>query len=162
MISVLAATATEEKKSRKEIREERRATQVEQTKNLIESNAWHFEATQMLPTRGQSRSIMNYHVLIEDGKLNSYLPYFGRAYSAGYSAGGDSPLIFESTIEDYKVTETKNGAYRITFTSNNRGDRISYTLNVSSSGSASLSVQSSKRQHISYSGNLVPLAEAVV
>ena len=157
MVSVLAIDANEKKQSRKERKAEKKAQQAEQTKRIVEAETFYFDATTMNPTTGGSRSIMNYSIIIEDGNLNSYLPYMGRAYSGGYGGSEDNPLVFESPIENYTLEETKKGGYTIKFTARNGSDRVDYTLSISSSGSGSLSVKSSKRQHISYFGNLVPL-----
>lgn len=134
---------------------------MEQTKQIIEQEEWYFDATQMLPSKGASRSIMNYSVIIRDGKVDSYLPYMGRAYSGDYGST-NSPLIFEAPVESYNVAETKKGGYKIDFTTKTDNEMIKYTLSISSSGSATLSVQSGKRQQISYFGNLVPAYTEVV
>ena len=68
-------------------------------------------------------------------------------------------MIFDAPIEDYSVSDAKKGGYTIKFRAKNKNDIIEYTFNVSSNGSASLSVNSTKRQHISYHGKLVPIEE---
>lgn len=159
MLSVVATNAQEEKKSRKEKKAEREAKLVEQTKKLVAANAWHFDATNMLPSKGRSRSLTtSYSVVLKDDKVDSYLPYMGVAYSASYG-GTDSPMIFEAPIEKYSVEDGKKGGYIIKFTAKNKNDVINYIFNVSSNGSTSLSVNSTNRQHISYHGDLVPIKE---
>lgn len=159
MFSVVALNAQETTKSRKEIRAEKEAQLVEQTKKLIAANAWQFDATQMLPAKGRSRSLTtSYNVVVKEENVNSYLPYFGTAYSASYG-GTDSPMIFEAPIEDYSVEDGKKGGYLIKFKAKNKNDVVEYTFNVSDNGSTSLSVNSTNRQHISYYGDLVPIEE---
>ncbi|MDX8337902.1 DUF4251 domain-containing protein [Draconibacterium sp. IB214405] len=157
MVSVITVNANEKRKVRQEKRAEKEANLIEQTKQIIEAEVWYFDATQMIPSKGQSRSITNYSISIKDGNLDSYLPYVGRAYSAGYGSASGSPLVFNSPIEDYKVKETKKGGYNISFRVRNQGDVVDYSINVSSNGSASLNVKSNNKQHISYYGNLVPI-----
>lgn len=161
MFSVAAASAqdTGKKKTRKEKRAEREAKLVEQTKELIGANTWQFDATQVLPAKGRSQTLTTpYSVTVKDGKVDSYLPYFGRAYNASYG-GTDSPMIFEAPIENYTVEDAKKGGYTIKFSARNKNDRIEFTFNVSSNGSSTLSVNSTNRQHISYYGDLVPVEE---
>ena len=81
MVSVVTVNANEKKEARKQKKAEKEASLIEQTKNIIEAEAWSFNATQMMPSKGQSRSIMNYSVVIKDGNVDSYLPYLGRAFS---------------------------------------------------------------------------------
>ena len=156
MVSVISLNANEKKEARKQKKAEKEAKIVEQTKNLVEEQAWYFDATQMSPSRGQSRAIMNYSVIIKDGYLYSYLPYQRRAYSVGYG-GSDSPLTFEEPIEEYSVSEGKKGGYIIKIKAKKKNETIEYTFNISSKGSASLSAQSTSRTHISFNGNLVPI-----
>jgi hypothetical protein len=159
MFSVVATNAQEEKKSRKERKAEREANLVEQTKKLVAAEAWQFDATNMLPSSGRSRSLTtSYNVVLKDSNVDSYLPFMGVAHSAPYG-GSDSPMIFEAPVEDYSVKDGKKGGYIIKFTAKNKNDIINYTFNVSSNGSTSLSVNSTNRQHISYTGDLVPIKE---
>ena len=159
LFSVVATNAQEEKKSRKEKKAEREAKLIEQTKKLIEAKAWQFDASQMLPAKGQSRSLTSsYSVVLKNDTVDSYLPYFGTAYSAGYG-GSDSPMIFEAPIEDYSVTDGKKGAVIVKFKAKNKNDLVEYSFNISTNGSVSLSVNSTNRQHISYYGDLVPIVE---
>lgn len=159
MVSVVSVNANEKKEARKEKKAEKEAKAVEQTRNLVEEQTWYFDATQMLPSRGQSRSIMEYSVIIKEGTLYSYLPYQGRAYSGGFGAT-DSPLIFEAPIEEYSVSEGKKGSYLIKIKVKNKNETVDYTFNVSPKGSASVSVQSTNRTHISFNGNLIPVPSA--
>jgi hypothetical protein len=159
MVSVISVHANEKKTARKEKKAEKEALLVEQTKNMVEEQAWHFDATQMMPSGGQSRTLMDYSVVLKDGILYSYLPYMGRAYSGGYG-GTDSPLIFEAPIEEYSVSEGKKGSYIIKIKTKNESETIDYTFNVSSKGSVSLSAQGTNRTHISFHGNLMPIPSA--
>ena len=159
MVSVVTVNANEKKEARKQKKAEKEAKIVEQTRNIVEEEAWYFNATQMSPSRGQSRSIMDYSVIIKEGTLYSYLPYQGRAYTGGYG-GTDSPLIFEAPIEEYSVSEGKKGSYLIKIKVKNKNETVDYAINVSSKGSASVSVQSTNRTHISFNGNLIPIPSA--
>lgn len=159
MVSVVTVNANEKKTERKKKKAENEAKAVEQTKNLVEEQTWYFDAIQMLPSRGQSRSIMEYGVTIKEGTLYSYLPYQGRAYSGAFG-GTDSPLNFEAPIEKYSVSEGKKGSYVIKIKVKNKNETVDYTINVSSKGSASVSVQSTNRTHISFNGNLIPIPSA--
>jgi len=148
--------AKESGKSRKERRAEREAALVEQTQNLIESNNWQFEATRMLPARGGSRSITNYRVIFKQDMMESYLPFMGRAYSIDYGSN-QSPMIFDSDVENYTVEEGRNGSTIIKFRVKNKSDRMDFSFNISPNGSASLSVNSTNRGNISYHGNIVEI-----
>jgi len=159
VFSVMAAGAQEPKKTRKEKRAEREAMLVEQTKKLVEANEWQFDANQMLPSRGKSRTLTTpYNVVLKNKEVDSYLPYFGVAYSADYGSS-ESPMIFKAPIEEYSVEKGKKDGYIIKFQAKNKNDLVQYTFTISSNGSTNLGVNSTNRQHISYYGDLVPVKE---
>lgn len=159
VFSVLAVNAQDKKKTRKQKRAEREAQLIEQTQKLVEAKAWQFDASQMQPSKGGSRTLTTpYKVVVKDENVNSYLPYFGVAYSADYGST-ESPLIFEAPIEEYGFGHGKKGSYIIKFRAKNKSDVIEFTFNISPAGSASLSLNSTNRQHISFYGNLVPIEE---
>ena len=126
---------------------------------MISSNAWQFDARQMLPTSGKSRSLTtSYNIVVKDNQLNCYLPYFGRAYRAEYGST-ESPLIFKSEISDLLVKIEKKGGWLIRFKASNKNDKLDFTLHVSENGSTSLNVNSTDRQSISFHGDLVEIEE---
>ncbi|HYQ57882.1 MAG TPA: DUF4251 domain-containing protein [Draconibacterium sp.] len=159
IFSIVAVNAQDKKLSRKERKAQRNAMLTEQTTKLVDSKTWQFNADQMIPTGASSRNLTTpYNVVLKDGVVSSYLPYFGRAYTVDYGST-ESPLTFDSPIEEYNIKDTKRDGYMIYFTANNKNDKIVFTLHVSSTGSASLSASSTNRQNISFNGDLVPIEE---
>lgn len=156
LILSVSIVNAQEKKSRKQIKAEKEAKLIEQTHILIDQGMWEFDATRMLPARGKSKILTSdYSVIYAKNKVDSYLPYFGRAYSVDYGST-DSPLTFKSPVKDYTVKPGKKGGYIIKFSAKNKSDKIDFILNISSNGSASLSVNSTNRETISFSGEIKP------
>jgi hypothetical protein len=157
IFSVVAAGAQDnKKKSRKERKAEQKAALIEQTKQLIDGKVWRFDADQMLPSQGRSRNLTtDYGVVLNTDKVDSYLPFFGRAYSASYGSS-ESPMIFESDAENYSVADGKKGGYIVKFSAKNGSDRIDFIYNVAENGSATLNVTSTNRASIAYYGKIVP------
>lgn len=149
--------AQEKELTKKEKKAARKAEQIERTRELIDANTWQFDAQQMLPTSGKSRALTtSYNIVVNEQSLDSYLPYFGRAYRSDYGST-ESPLIFKSDISEFKVEDAKKGGWVIRFKANNKNDRLDYTLHVSENGSASLNINSTDRQPISFHGELVEI-----
>lgn len=141
------------KKSKKELKAEKKAQQIIKTKALLEDKAYVFEANTVNPIRWRTVHLTSeYDVKIQNDSLFSYLPYYGRAYTASY--GGDSPMIFEAPINEYSVENGKKGAYSIKIEVSNKLDHLEYNFNISDNGSATLIVLSNDRQSISYYGNI--------
>jgi hypothetical protein len=145
--------AQEKKMSRKEKRAAREAKLVEDTKTALENKVFVFEATQMLPSGGRSKSLTSeYDVQIKNDTVVCYLPYFGRAHMASYGSS-ESPMDFTQPIEDYEFEKTKKG-YEIKFNVKNNSDRLNFIFQIADNGSSTLSVTSSNRSTISYTGNI--------
>ena len=82
-------------------------------KNLLDSQQYIFYAQSVIPSSGRQRFLTSeYTVTISKDTIVSYLPYFGRAYSAtiGSTDGG---IKFTSVDFDYKISERKKGGWDI-------------------------------------------------
>ncbi len=157
LFSITATQAQEEKVSRKE----RKATEKEEarkrTENLIESKNWMFEARHMLPSRGPSRPLTTYYgVIFKDNELESFLPFFGRAYRADYGSM-KSPLDFTSEVDSYSIEKWKKGGWIIKISLRNKIDVLNYVFTIGDNGTASLDLSSTDREHISYQGEIIEI-----
>ncbi|MCK5367021.1 MAG: DUF4251 domain-containing protein, partial [Cyclobacteriaceae bacterium] len=80
------------------------------------------------------------------------MPYFGRAFSGGYS-GSDGGIKFDGLMENYDVQQNdKKRRIMVKFKVKETDDSYNCTLSISSMESASLSISSNKKQGISYTG----------
>lgn len=154
IFSIFTINAQEaEKKSRKEIKAEKKAQEIEDVKAIIESKTFVFDVTTVNPMRGRTvNPTTAYDVRITKDSIYSYLPYFGVAYSTSYG-GTDSPMIFSEPFESCDFEKTKKG-YEVSTVVKNSNDRLEYNFHITETGSTSLVVTSSNRQSISYNGYL--------
>lgn len=159
MLSLFGVNAQETaKKSKKELKAEKKAQQIEEIKAIVEGKTFVFKARNANPMRGKTINLTtDYDVKITKDSIYSYLPYFGVAYTASYG-GTESPMIFEKPFETFDMENTKNG-YLIKVSAKNSNDRLEYSFNISESGSTTLNVSSLNRQSISYYGNLEKIKE---
>ena len=118
---------------------------------MIDSKDLVFKARTAYPQSGRSWELtFDYDLSVNGGKLVSYLPYFGRAYSINpYSSEGG--LQFTSTNFSYKTEKDKKG-WDITIKPKDQSDVQQMFLEVSPKGYATLRVISTNRQNISYFG----------
>lgn len=120
-------------------------------KNLIESKNYVFTARSVQPTGGSIRHLTSeYDMRVMGDSIVTYLPYFGRAYSApvNLSQGG---IQFTSTDFNYTI-ESKRKEWEIVIKPREPIDVRELILRVFKNGSASLMVTSNNRQSISYNG----------
>jgi hypothetical protein len=142
------------KHTRKEKRAAKEAKKIEQTKALLESKDYVFSATQVIPTSMRTLNLDgSFDMKIEGDEVICYLPFYGRAYSAAYG-GGEGPFDFTLPIENYTLENEKKGAYLVKFDVKNKNDNINFTLNIGSTGSASLIVTSTNRESINFYGDI--------
>ncbi|WP_109699215.1 DUF4251 domain-containing protein [Chitinophaga deserti] len=129
------------------------STSTADMKSIISARTFVFQAQTVLPMSGRTRQVSGdgYEVIISKDTVNSYLPYFGRAYSAPIdpSRGG---YDFVSTNFEYTETPRKDGGWEITIKPRDVRDIQQMFLSVSENGYGSLQVTSNNRQPISYNG----------
>lgn len=143
-----------QEKSKKQLKEERKAELRKQTALLVNSQVFVFKGRMAYPQGGRSVDLTtntNY-VKFSPDFIESYLPFFGKAYS-GVGYGGDSGLKFEGKPEEFTV-ETGKKNYIIKAVVKGDSDVFRLSLTVDFEGGASLSVISNNRSTISYSGEL--------
>ncbi|TCD10789.1 DUF4251 domain-containing protein [Pedobacter frigidisoli] len=147
-------------------------TDKETTAKIVANKTYNFVASTALPMANndinrifsampgaQSGSMINltgsqYDVRVTKDSVVAYLPYFGRSYSAPMnpSEGG-----IKFTSKDFTYTESKNkkGAYTIQInTKDVQRENYRFTLNITTSGYASLVASSINKQPIVFNGYL--------
>ncbi len=119
---------------------------------LIQSKNFVFNAQSVFPMNGPSKQLTSeYEVRFLGDSIVSYLPYFGRAYSAVYPMGGGG-VDFTSTQFDYKAVQKKKDRWTIEIDPKDTRDVRQMNLTVYDNGYATLQVTSDNRQSISYNG----------
>src|SRR5690349_475801 len=118
---------------------EEKASKEATIKQLIESKKYAFMAQSVSPLRGSTRQLTpEYDVRVIGDSLVTFLPYFGRAYSAPINSEGGIKLT--TTKFDYKVQPAKKGGYEITFAPVDNSEVRQLRLSVSANGYAQLQV----------------------
>jgi len=147
--------------SKKALREQRKTEKQQLIESLINSNDFVFEALQVLPQRGKMIILTgsSYTLKFHNDTIESYLPFFGRAYSVDY--GGDGGIKFKGKPDDYKVVTQKAGkGWEINASVKAPKDYYKLYLSVSPDGGATLVIDSNQRSSISYRGDIKKLEEA--
>lgn len=93
-----------------------------------------------------------YYISVIGDRIESYLPYFGRAYNIPY--GGGEGLRFSAPISDYTMEAGRRDRHEISFDARTDEDNYTFDLEIYPDGSAYLTVLSSNRQSISFNGEI--------
>jgi len=126
----------------------------QQVQNAVQAKEFVFKAQTVMPMSGGSRQLTTeYDVKFLGDSIVSYLPYFGRAYTASYSSQ-DGGINFTSTKFDYKAKAGKKGAWEVTVKPKDAKEIQEMNFTISENGSASLRVTSTNKQPISFHGHI--------
>ena len=120
--------------------------------SILSSKNYTFIAQSVTPMGGRNRQLTSeYDLRVLGDSVVSYLPYFGRAYTAPIdpSQGG---IQFTSTVFEYEHVPRSNGGWIITIKPSDAKDVRQLTLTVTEKGYGTLQVISNSRQSISYNG----------
>jgi len=142
-----------EKLSRKERKALKEKQRIEEVKTLLNDKVYVFKPTTALPSGGRSRNLDGtFSAKINKDTLDCYLPFFGRAYSVEYGST-TGPFTFTLPIDEYSMEESKKG-YKVELKVKNKNDNMTFMFQIGETGSASLNINSTNRQFMSYNGNI--------
>lgn len=134
--------------------QDKAADKAAKVKAMIDARTYVFKVQTVLPMRGArpwQQQNMNYDVTVLPDTVISYLPYFGRAFTAPVdpSKGG---IQFVSEDFEYDVTDRKKGGWDILIKPRDVQDVSQFRFSITESGFTSLQVTSNNRQPISFNG----------
>lgn len=134
---------------------DKKAAKEADIKKKVESKHYTFLANYVLPQRGGGKQLTSeYDLRVRPDSLMSFLPYFGRAYFDVPYGGADGGIKFTSTKFTYDVKEKKKGGWEITIIPSDVKNLNRMILYISPDGYASLSVNSTNRDFITFDGYL--------
>ena len=128
------------------------SVQAASIKSMVENQRYIFKAQTVTPMAGRFRQLTpEYDLQVSKEKIVASLPYFGRSYSAPIdpSRGG---IQFTSKDFDYKLTERKKGGWNVSINTKDLQESQQMQLTIFNDGTASLQVNSTNRQSISFNG----------
>ena len=126
-------------------------TDFTEIKKMVNDKNFLFVAERMIPAKGMPSNITDFYDLsVSNDSLYVQLPYRGQAYLAPIDPS-KSPLDFTSTSFEYTVTEGTD-KLNVIIKPKDKTNVQQFILEIFNNGSATLSVNSSDRQGISYNG----------
>jgi hypothetical protein len=151
---IFAISGFAQEKSRKQIKEEAKIEKQKQTETLVNSKTFVFNARMALPTGYKSVNLTTggYNAKFSPELIDSYLPFYGKAYS-GVGYGGDAGMKFSGKPEEFTLAKGKKN-YIINAKVKGEKDTYRISLSVGFEGSATLSITSNNRSFISYNGEI--------
>ena len=119
---------------------------------LLNAKQFVFVPQSVLPTTGRMRQLTSYYdVTLKGNTLISFLPYFGRTYTAPVDFTR-SALDFTSNSFEYNVENRKKGGWDVIVKPKDQTNVRQYMFTVFDNGSATLRVLSNNSQPITFNG----------
>ncbi|HOG24581.1 MAG TPA: DUF4251 domain-containing protein [Bacteroidales bacterium] len=127
----------------------------EQVKSIVESGQFVILFDRANPATGRSVMLSPYYEMRFDStRVSAYLPYFGRSHTAPADPRKLAIELENAEVQTQTSFNERKG-YTIVFTSKTEtNENITFYLKITLSGMATLSINSSTRQSITYLGNL--------
>lgn len=134
-------------------KQEKKEQKAKEVKELLESGSFRIDVNRALPMSGSAVNLTSpYSLELRGDSIISHLPYFGRAYSVPY--GGGDGLHFSEPFTDKEIEFDHKGTADIKIEVRTDEDQYTYNIKVFDNGSASMMVQPTNRQSISFQGEL--------
>ncbi|HEY4206930.1 MAG TPA: DUF4251 domain-containing protein [Puia sp.] len=134
--------------------QDKNAEKTARIKALVESQNYIFTPTTALPMSGRTRQLTpDFDLKVTKTVIVSYLPYFGRAYTAPLDPT-KGPLNFTSKDFAYTATPRNKGGWNIIIKPKDYKNVQQMSFTISSDGYATLQVNSINNQPISFYGNI--------
>ena len=148
-VLTLASCATSQQRA------ERRQQLAHQVERAVSSRQLKIEVTTMSTQRYGSHMVTpDFFVAMRGDTLESYLPFFGRAYALPYGSPSQG-LNFTSLIKGYRQSALKHNGMRMELEVASQEDRYRYQIDVYPNGKAYIRVQGQERDAVSFDGELV-------
>jgi hypothetical protein len=155
LLSFYVTTFAQEK-SKKEIRKERRIEQQKKIEALVNTNNFMFVANRAIPQGYPTVDLISNpnHLKFSPELIDSYMPFFGRAYQVNVNHEGGFKFVSKPDL--YDLVKTKKG-YEIKVKVKDKNDSYDIFMNISPEGTALLTISSNNRSTISYNGAIEAL-----
>lgn len=125
--------------------------QMSRVDSLLNAKAYTFVAQSAHPMGWSTIQLTSeYDVRIAGDSVFVYLPYYGRAYQADYGST-DGGIKLTARAEDYQKEESDKG-FKVRFKASDEYDSYQFNFSIGKTGYSTLSVNSNKRQVISFYG----------
>ena len=141
--------------SQNEDRQSKEAAKEAKVKKTVDSGRFQLVMNQAHPMSGRMITLTSEYTLDLSGdSAISYLPYYGRAYSAPMNSA-EGGIKFSEPVKEKKVVfNEKNKSYTISFKVKGKEDTYQFFITLWLSGYSSVSVTCNNRQPIDFSGEI--------
>jgi len=147
--------------SRKELKKQKAAEEFAETRSLVESGSFHFDAIRAFSSNGRTINLTSHTAIVKisNDSAQADLPFFGTSGSMAY--GSESGGIqFEGRMEEVKLTvNEEKRRINLIFSVKDGRDLYKCIFTITGKSSSSLGITSNLRSSMSYDGSISMLKE---
>ena len=158
LILIMSITsAFSQEKVAKPTKAEKKAKEEKQIEELINSKEFVFVGRFAIPMGYRQVNLASNpnYLKFQPEMIDSQMPFFGNATSpTGY--GTDSGVKFKAKPEKYEIRKSKKG-WEVEAVVTDQNDSYKIFMTVGASGNSNLTITSTRRSSISYSGDINPV-----
>jgi hypothetical protein len=148
-MGVLAGAALAQTSSKQAAKDAKAA----ELKGKVEEGHFTFVAQFIQPMGGEQHYLTDeYDLRVKKDSVIAWLPYIGRVYLDAPIFPDDNGVKFSSTKFDYKIQPKKKDGWSITVNLNDVKRSSKLIFDISSTGSAYLTILSNTRDQVAYLG----------
>lgn len=134
---------------------QKKQAKLEAVKKMVNNQDYVFMAQMANPMGWKTIQLnYNYSVVVSKDSIDSYLPYYGRAYVAPTNPSDpkETGIQFKSKNFEYANNISKRSGWDVSIVPHDVKETRRFMLNISEAGYATLNVISNNRQSISFNG----------
>jgi len=147
--------------SKKELKKQKAAEEFAETKSLVESGSFRFDAIRAFSSNGRTINLTSHTAIVEisNDSAQADLPFFGTAGSMAYSAESGG-IQFDGIMEGVKLIVNENKRrINLLFSVKDGRDMYKCIFTITGKSSSSLGITSNLRSSMSYDGSISTLKE---
>lgn len=123
-----------------------------QFQQMIENRQFKFVAHSLMPLTGSTVHLTSiYDLKVDSLNVEAWLPFYGRAYQHDYGSAGGIKFNEKANTLEIEVTEEKQ-IYKVKIEVKTKNDSYLIFIHAGGGGYASMSINSNRRQSVSYYG----------
>jgi hypothetical protein len=147
--------------SKKELKKQKAAEEFAETKSLVESGSFRFDAIRAFSSNGRTINLTSHTAIVEisNDSAQAELPFFGTAGSMAYSAESGG-IQYDGIMEGVKLIVNENKRrINLLFSVKDGRDMYKCIFTITGKSSSSLGITSNLRSSMSYDGSISTLKE---
>ena len=129
----------------------------QELQEIVNSKEFQIENNWALPVGGGNINLIGNpnHIIFKEDSVDIFLPYFGVSHTSADYGGSEIGIKYNGTVQDLQIKENSSkGNIELEFDANDESENFNFIINVYPNKKTRTRVSSSRRNTISYEGEI--------